>query len=70
MEEVSLFVCAHYAHLTSFAVESLFTNIQLEETTNICADSFFENNTKVDSLTTACFLSLLELATLDYFLHF
>ena len=67
---MSLFDCAHYAHLTSFAIESLFTNIRLEETTNICADSFYENNTKVDNLFTAYFLSLLELATLNSFLHF
>ena len=39
-EEVSPFDCAHY--VTSFDIESLFTNIPLEETINICDDKLFE----------------------------
>ena len=39
-EEVSPFDCAHY--ITSFDIESLFTNIPLEETINICVDKLFE----------------------------
>ena len=39
-EEVSPFDCAHY--MTSFDIESLFTNIPLEETINICIDTLFE----------------------------
>ena len=56
--------------MTSFDIESLFTNIPLEETINICADKLFENNTKVNNLTKESFRSLLELATLDSFYIF
>ena len=58
--EVSTFDCAHY--VTSFDVESLFTNISLVETINICVYKFFQNNAKVN-LTK-------ELATLDSFFQF
>ena len=67
-EEVSSFDCAYY--MTSFDNESLFTNIPLEETINICVDKLFENNTKVNSLTKESFRSLLEYATLDSFFIF
>ena len=43
------FDCGHY--MTSFDIESLFTNIPLEETINICVDRLLENNTKVNNLT-------------------
>ena len=65
--EVSSFDCAHY--ITSFDIESLFTNIPLEGTMNICVDKLFENKTKVSDLTKESFQTLLELATLDFF-HF
>ena len=52
-EEVSSFDCAHY--MTSFDIESLFTNIPLEETINICIDKIFENNTNVNNLTEKSF---------------
>ena len=64
-EEVSSFDCAHY--MTSFDIESLFTNIPLEETINIRVNKLFENNTKVNNLTKESFRSLLELASLDFF---
>ena len=48
-----------------FTNESLFTNIPLEETINMCIDKLFENNTKVNNLTKESFRSLLELATLE-----
>ena len=67
-EEVSSFDCAHY--ITSFDIESLFTNIPLKETINICIDTLFENNTKVNNLTKESFRSLLKLATLDSFFIF
>ena len=53
--------------MTSFDIECLFPNIQLEEIINICVGKLFENNTKVNSLTKKYFRSLLELATLDTF---
>ena len=52
-EEVFSFDCAYY--MTSFDMESLFTNIPLEETINICVDKLFENNTKVNNLTKESF---------------
>ena len=64
---MSPFDCAHY--ITSFDIESLFTNIPLEGTMNICVDKLFENKTKVSDLTKESFQTLLELATLDFF-HF
>ena len=67
-EEVSSFDCAHY--MTSFDIESLFINIPLEETINICVEKLFENNTKVSNLTKESFRYLLELATLDSFFIF
>ena len=65
---MSSFDCAHY--MTSFDIDSLFTNIPLEKTINICVDKLFENNTKVNNLTKESFRSLLELATLDSFFIF
>ena len=56
--------------MTSFDMESLFTNIPLEETINICADKPFENNTNIDNLTKESFWFSLELATLDSFFIF
>ena len=56
--------------MTSFDMESLFTNIPLEETINICADKPFENNTNIDNLTKESFRFSLELATLDSFFIF
>ena len=65
VEEVPSFDCAHY--MTSFDKESVFTNIPLEETINICVDKLFEIKTKYNNLTKISFRSLLELAILDYF---
>ena len=62
------FGCAHY--MTSFDIESVFTNISLEGIVNICVDKLFENKPKVNNLTKSSFQSLLELATLDYFFNF
>ena len=66
--EVSSFDCAYY--MTSFDIESLFTNIPSEETINICVDKLFEKKTKVNNLTKKSFRSLLELATLASFFIF
>ena len=41
--------------MTSFDIESLFTNIPLEETINVCVDKLFEKNTKVNNLTKESF---------------
>ena len=67
-EEVSSFDCAHY--MTSFDTESLFTNIPLEKTINICVENFSIDKTKVNNLTKESLQTLLELATLDSFFIF
>ena len=65
---MSSFNCAHY--VTSFDIESLFTNMPSEETINICVDKLFQNYTKVNNLTNESFRSLLDLAALDFYLIF
>ena len=67
-EEVSSFDCAHY--MSSFNIETLFTNILLEETINICVENFSVDKTKVNNLTKESLRTLLELATLDSFFIF
>ena len=47
-EELVSFDCAHY--MTSFDIESLFTDNPLEETINICVEKLFQNKTKVNNL--------------------
>ena len=47
----------------SLDVDSLFTNIPLEETINICANTLFENMEKVEGLSKIEFKELLSLAT-------
>ena len=42
----------------SLDVDSLFTNILLEETIDICTNTFFENTKKVESLSKIEFSSL------------
>ena len=53
--------------MTSFDIESLFTNIPLEETINICVEKRSENKTKVNNLTIESFRALLELTPLESF---
>ena len=56
--------------MTSFDMESLFTNIPLEETINICVEKRSENKTKVNNLTIESFRALLELTSLESFFIF
>ena len=50
-------------------VDSLFTNILLEETIDICTNTLFENTEKVEGLSKIEFKELLSLATKEsYFL--
>ena len=53
--------------MTSFDIESLFTNIPLQQTINICVVKIFENNTNVINLTKESCRSSQELAILDSF---
>ncbi len=48
--------------MASFDVKSLFTNIPLDETINICLELLFEDNIEVNNLSRKQFKSLLELA--------
>ena len=51
-------------------VDSLFTNIPLDETIDICCNLVFENKRKVDGLSKADFRQLLTTATTESFILF
>ena len=51
--------------MTSFDIDSLFTNIPFEET--ICVEKLFESKIELNNLTKEFFPTLLKLATLDSF---
>ena len=53
----------------SLYVDSLFTNIPLEEIINICTNTLFENTEKAEGLSKIEFKELLSLATKEsYFI--
>ena len=54
----------------SLDVDSLFTNIPLEETIDICANTFFENMEKIEVLSKTEFKELLPLATKESYFIF
>ena len=56
--------------LCSFDVESLFTNIPLDETINICLDKLFHNSDTFEGYNRQQFKSLLEIATKNSFFIF
>ena len=60
--------------MASLDVDSLFTNIPLDETINICVDELFnnqsKNNNKINGLTKNQIKELLKLATKQSFLLF
>ena len=56
--------------IVRFDIESLFTNIPLGKTINICVDKLFKNKIKLKNLTKESSRSLLELATLNSFIIF
>ena len=60
--------------MASLAVDSLFTNIPLDETINICVDELFnnqsKNNNKINGLTKNQIKELLKLAIKQSFLLF
>ena len=51
-------------------VDSLFTNILLEETIDICTNTLFENTEKVEGLSKIEFKELLSLATKESYFIF
>ena len=56
--------------MSSFDVDSLFTNIPLEETIDICCNELFKSTPLVAGLTKTQFRTLLELATKESFIRF
>ena len=56
--------------MASLDVESLFTNIPLEETTSVCCDSLFSNNAKVNNINMIDFEKLLRTALQNNFFSF
>ena len=56
--------------MASLDVESLFTNIPLEETTNVCCDSLFNNHAKVNNINKIDFEKLLRAALPNDFFNF
>ena len=57
-------------YMASLDVDSLFTNIPLAETIDICCNLVFKDNEKVKDLTKAEFRELLTIATTDSFILF
>ena len=58
------------AFMASFDVESLFTNIPLDETIDICMTSLFSTTAQVLGITAKYFRSLLELAVMNSYFIF
>ena len=54
----------------SLDVDSLFTNISLEETINICTESIYDQNDSIESLNKSEFKKLLSLATKESYFIF
>ena len=67
-EEVRTQNSEHY--MSSFDVDSLFTNIPLNETIDICCDELFRSRDKVSDMSKEEFRILLELATKESFILF
>lgn len=57
-------------YMTSLDVDSLFTNLPLDETIDICVNSLFENTDKVNGLSKEDVYNLLNLATKESFFMF
>ena len=51
--------------MASFDIESLFTNIPVKETVDICIDSLFRNCNTVAGIAKSCFRSMLEISVLN-----
>ena len=57
-------------YMGSLDVDSLFTNISLEETINICTESIYDQNDSIESLNKSEFKKLLSLATKESYFIF
>ena len=58
------------SYMTSLDIDSLFTNIPLEETIKICSDLLFHDKDSIDGLTKHDFEQLLNIATKESFILF
>ena len=56
--------------MASLDIESLFTNIPLEETISVCCDSLFSNDAKVNNINRTDFEKLSRAALQDNFFNF
>ena len=56
--------------MANLDVESLFTNIPLEETTSVCCDSLFSNDAKVNNVNKIDFKNFLRAALQNNFFSF
>ena len=56
--------------MASFDIKSLFTNIPLTETLNLCVQNLYRNQTHVGNLTQSSFYSLLKIIMFESFFIF
>ena len=56
--------------MASFDIHSLFNNIPLQETINLCAENLFKNRTHVDNLLKDSFRELLTMTMSDSLILF
>ena len=57
-------------HMASLGVDSLFTNIPLDETIDICVDNLCNDNENTPNIPKHDFRNLLNIATKEYFILF
>ena len=60
----------HSFYMCSFDIQSLFTNIPLDETINICSDLLFNNSDNFLGMNKAVFRSLLSLCVKNFLFSF
>ena len=56
--------------MASFNIKSLFTNMSLTETLNLCVQNLYRNQTHVNNLTKSSFYKLLKIAMFESFFIF
>ena len=56
--------------MASFDIKSLFTNISLTETLNLCVQNLYRNQTHVNNLTKSSFYKLLKITIFESFFIF
>ena len=59
-----------YLTMASFDIKSLFTNISLTETIDLCVENLYRNQTHLDSLSKSSFRKLLEMTMHESFFIF